>query len=96
MGELVAELKPGDIVTHIYAPPPNAIIDDNGQIFPEVLEARRRGIRFDVANGRIDHLRWDTFDAIMAAGFWPDTISTDGFSNSQKCTWRGGLSQCHV
>ena len=43
MSELVAELKPGDIVTHMYAPPPNAIIDGSGQIFPEVLEARRRG-----------------------------------------------------
>ena len=84
MAELVAELKPGDIVTHMYAPPPNAIVDDAGNIFPEVLEARRRGIFFDVANGRIDHLRWDTFDAIMAAGFWPDTISTDGFSTSRS------------
>jgi dihydroorotase len=84
MAELIAELKPGDIVTHMYAPPPNAIIDDNGKILPEILEARRRGIWFDVANGRIDHLRWDNFDAIMAEGFWPDTISTDGFSNSRS------------
>jgi dihydroorotase len=84
MSELVKLLKPGDIVTHMYAPPPNAIVDSNGQIFPEILDARRRGIWFDVANGRIDHLRWNTFDAIMAAGFWPDTISTDGFYNSRS------------
>lgn len=84
MGVLVALLKPGDIVTHMFAPPPNAIIDDNGRIFPEILEARRRGIWFDVANGRTDHLRWSSFDAIMATGFWPDTISTDGFSTSRN------------
>ena len=84
MDELLALLKPGDIVTHMFAPPPNAIVNDSGQIYPGVLEARRRGIFFDVANGRIDHLRWDTFDAIMAAGFWPDTISTDGFSTSRS------------
>lgn len=83
IAELLVELKPGDIVTHMYAPPPNAIIDDSGEIFPEVLAARRRGIFFDVANGRTDHLRWDTFDAIMATGFRPDTISTDGFSTSR-------------
>ena len=83
MASLLAELKSGDVVTHMYAPPPNAIIDERGHIFPEVLEARRRGIWFDVANGRTDHLRWDTFDAIMATGFWPDTISTDGFSTSR-------------
>ena len=81
---LLKELKPGDVVTHMYAPPPNAIIDESGRIFPEVLEARRRGIWFDVANGRTDHLRWDTFDDIMATGFWPDTISTDGFSTSRS------------
>lgn len=84
MGELVQLLKPGDIVTHMFAPPPNAIVDAQGRIYPEILEARRRGIWFDIANGRIDHLRWDTFDAIMAAGFWPDTTSTDGFVNSRS------------
>ena len=84
MAALVAELKPGDVVTHMYAPPPNAIINNDGRIFPEILEARRRGIWFDVANGRTDHLRWDTFDAIMETGFWPDTISTDGFSTSRS------------
>jgi len=84
MSELIQLLKPGDIVTHMFAPPPNAIVDDSGDIYPEILAARRRGIWFDVANGRIDHLRWNTFDDIMAAGFWPDTISTDGFSTSRS------------
>jgi len=84
MGELIRLLKPGDIVTHMFAPPPNAIVDAEGAIYPEILAARRRGIWFDVANGRIDHLRWDTFDDIMAAGFWPDTVSTDGFSTSRS------------
>ncbi len=84
MGELIRLLKPGDIVTHMFAPPPNAIVDAEGAIYPEMLAARRRGIWFDVANGRIDHLRWDTFDDIMAAGFWPDTVSTDGFSTSRS------------
>ena len=81
---LVEQLKPGDIVTHMLAPPPNAIIDNDGQIFPEVLAARRRGVWFDVANGRTGHLLWDTFDRIMEAGFWPDTISTDGNTTSRN------------
>ncbi len=71
-------LKRGDIVTHMFAPPPNSVIDDDGRVLPEVLAARRRGVWFDVANGRTGHLRWDTFDRIIQAGFWPDTISTDG------------------
>ena len=80
---LVDLLKPGDIVTHMFAPPPNSIVDDSGHVLPEVLAARRRGVWFDVANGRTGHLRWDTFDSIMEAGFWPDTISTDGNTTSR-------------
>ena len=84
LSTILALLKPGDIVTHMYAPPPNAIVDDDGRIRPEVLAARRRGIHFDVANGRVGHLRWDTFDQIMESGFLPDTISTDGNLTSRS------------
>ena len=84
MSTLLEQLKPGDIVTHMLAPPPNAIVDDGGRIHPGVLAARRRGIWFDIANGRTGHLRWDTVDQIMQAGFWPDTISTDGNITSRS------------
>jgi dihydroorotase len=75
--KLLALLKPGDIVTHMFAPPPNSIIDDAGHILPEVMDARRRGVRFDLGNGRTGHLRWDIADQVLKAGFLPDTLSTD-------------------
>jgi dihydroorotase len=75
--KLIALLKPGDIVTHMFAPPPNSIIDDDGHILAEVMEARRRGVRFDLGNGRTGHLRWDIADRVLKAGFLPDTFSTD-------------------
>jgi dihydroorotase len=75
--KLIALLKPGDIVTHMFAPPPNSIIDDDGHILPEVMAARRRGVRFDLGNGRTGHLRWDIADRVLKAGFLPDTFSTD-------------------
>jgi dihydroorotase len=75
--KLMDLLRPGDIVTHMFAPPPNSIIDENGRILPEVLAARRRGVWFDLGNGRTGHLRWDIVDRVMQAGFWPDTFSTD-------------------
>jgi dihydroorotase len=83
VSRLMNLLKPGDIVTHVLAPPPNAIIDDNGRVFPEVLAARRRGVWFDVGNGQTGHMRWDTIDSIMKTGFWPDTFSTDWNINSR-------------
>ncbi len=75
--KLLALLKPGDIVTHMFAPPPNSIVDEAGRILPEVLAARRRGVWFDVGHGRTGHLRWDIVDRVLQAGFWPDTFSTD-------------------
>jgi dihydroorotase len=75
--ELLPLLKPGDIVTHMFAPPPNAIVDEDGRLLPEVLGARRRGIVFDVGNGVRDHIRWDIVEQVMRQGFWPDTFSTD-------------------
>src|ERR1700738_4790380 len=54
--KLLAVLKSGDIVTHMFAPPPNSIIDDTGHILPEVMAARRRGVWFDLGNGGARHL----------------------------------------
>jgi dihydroorotase len=77
LSKLFPLLKQGDIVTHMFAPPPNSIIDDAGHILPEVTAARRRGVWFDLGNGRTGHLRWDMADQILKAGFLPDTFSTD-------------------
>src|SRR5579864_4278565 len=82
LGKLIDLLKPGDVVTHMYAPPPNSIVDDNGKIIPEVTAARRRGVWFDVGNGQTGHMRWDTIDQIVKANFWPDTFSTDWNTNA--------------
>jgi dihydroorotase len=75
--KLLALLKSGDVVTHMFAPPPNSIIDDTGHILPEVMAARRRGVWFDLGNGRTGHLRWDIAESVLRAGFLPDTFSTD-------------------
>ncbi|HYK12821.1 MAG TPA: hypothetical protein VEW70_02430, partial [Burkholderiales bacterium] len=47
MRAILPLLKRGDIVTHLYAPPPNSILDDKGRLFPDVSAARRRGVIFD-------------------------------------------------
>ena len=75
--EILKLLRPGDIVTHLYAPPPHGIQDDAGRILPEVRAARRRGIRFDFGNGRTEHWTWAVAESALAQGFPPDTISTD-------------------
>ena len=81
--DILALLKPGDIVTHVYAPPPNGIFDDasagSGQarLVPAVADARKRGIWFDFGNGRVDHFTWASVEQGVNARVFPDTISTD-------------------
>jgi dihydroorotase len=75
--EILALLRRGDIVTHMYAPAPHGMLDDNGRVLPQVLEARHRGILFDFGNGRTAHWTWDVAERAMQQGFLPDTISSD-------------------
>ena len=77
LADILARLRPGDIVTHVYAPPPNGILDEQGRLFPAVLEARERGILFDIGNGRNGHITWDVAERAIQQGFLPDTISSD-------------------
>ena len=74
---ILALLKKGDIVTHMYAPGANGAFGKDARLLPEVLAARRRGIWFDFGNGTTEHFVWDTMQAGTSQGFWPDTISTD-------------------
>jgi dihydroorotase len=83
MRAIVALLKRGDIVTHMYAPAPNGILDDAGRLFPDVAAARRRGVIFDLGNGGNGHLEWDVVERATRQGFWPDTLSTDWTANSR-------------
>ena len=47
------------------------------RVFPEVLEARQRGILFDIGNGRNGHITWEVAERAIQQGFLPDTISSD-------------------
>jgi len=80
---ILALLKRGDIVTHIYAPGANGILDDKGVLLPEVMAAHRRGIIFDFGNGVADHFEWDSTEKAVKQGLWPDTFSTDWNTRSK-------------
>jgi dihydroorotase len=85
MRAILALLKRGDIVTHVYAPGMNGILDDKGVLLPEVMAARRRGVLFDFGNGVADHFNWDSVEKATRQGLWPDTFSTD-WSVTSKTT----------
>ncbi len=69
------KLRPGDIYTHMYlgAVP---MLDDAGKVRPYLLEARKRGVIFDVGHGGGSFLFRQAVPAVKQ-GFVPDSISTD-------------------
>jgi dihydroorotase len=74
--EILALLRPGDIVTHLYAPT-NGILDARGCVLPEVRQARRRGVLFDLGHGLNEHWNWEVAQRGIEQGFAPDTLSSD-------------------
>ena len=81
--EVLTRLRRGDILTHCFRPFPNAPVQQNGQIREEVLEARRREVIFDVGHGS-GSFGFRTTEAMLAAGFPPDVISSDVHALSIK------------
>src|SRR5581483_228658 len=76
LADILSLLDRGDIVTHVYAPV-NGIFDGSGGVLPQVLAARRRGVRFDFGNGRLEHFTWESLEQGIRRRFLPDTISSD-------------------
>ena len=83
MRAILALLKRGDIVTHMFAPPPSAIIDDKGACFRRCWRRAAAASGSTSPTGAIDHIRWDVADRVIQQGFWPDTISTDWNTQSR-------------
>jgi dihydroorotase len=75
--EILAEMAPGDIITHCYHGRANGIMGQEKQfVLKEVVEAQRYGIIFDCAHGR-NHFSFPMIEKALDQGFLPDTISTD-------------------
>ncbi len=74
------KLRPGDIYTHTYYVPV-PMLDEKGLLLPYLLDARQRGVLFDVGHGGA---AFEFRHAVPAVeqGFLPDSISTDVHSGS--------------
>lgn len=71
------DLRPGDIFTHTYHwHEGNIVCTQSGRLLPDVWDAKKRGVLFDVAHGA-GSFGWDIAETAAVEGFWPDMISTD-------------------
>ncbi len=81
MSGLLDLLRPGDVLTHCYSGSPNLAgqfpnIVQEGKLVPAALEAKKRGVIFDVGHGG-GSFDYTVAEAAMAQGAGPDTISSD-------------------
>lgn len=74
--EVMSRLRAGDILTHCFRPFPNAPHAPRGGVREEILEARQRGVIFDIGHGA-GSFAFDTTRAMLEAKFMPDVISSD-------------------
>jgi dihydroorotase len=72
---ILAKARPGDIHTHVFAQQFPIILAD-GKLNPILLEARKRGVIFDVGHGAGSFWFRNAVPAVKQ-GFMPDSISTD-------------------
>src|ERR687887_1443857 len=74
--EVIARLRPGDILTHAFRPFPNSPATAQGTVKQAVLAARQRGVLFNIGHGK-GSFAFKSARAMLANGFLPDTISSD-------------------
>src|SRR3712207_3395363 len=81
MSAILDLLRPGDILTHAYSGAPNLsgqftnIVQD-GKLLPAALEAKKRGVVFDVGHGG-GSFDFTVAEVAIPQGCPPDVISSD-------------------
>ena len=69
-------LRPGDIVTHCYQGKGDHILGGDDRVIPEVYDARKRGVFFDLGHGA-GSFHYGIAKRAVELGFLSDVISTD-------------------
>ena len=74
--ELLPLLERGDIITHLFSGNAGRILDNDGNVIPEIMDAQNRGVFLDTAHGR-QNFSFDVAKAALDQGVEPRSISTD-------------------
>ena len=76
--EILARMRPGDIYTHSFctASDRTCLLDEQGKVRPYVLEAQKKGIRFDVGHGG-GMFHFNVAIPALKQGLLPDSFGSD-------------------
>jgi dihydroorotase len=74
--DVLVRMRKGDILTHCFRPFPNSPTTAEGGVRSAVIEARKRGVIFDIGHG-MGSFAFKTARIMLANAFAPDSISSD-------------------
>jgi dihydroorotase len=81
--KLLSVLKRGDILTHAFREAPNSLLDNDGQLLPELASARKRGVLLDIGHGS-GSFSFNAARILLDRDVQPDIISSDLHALSVK------------
>jgi dihydroorotase len=76
VSEVLALMRPGDILTHCFTGNSMRIIDEQGRLLDDAKRAWDAGIIMDIGHGA-GSFSFETAEALINAGYKPDVISSD-------------------
>jgi dihydroorotase len=74
--EVLALLRPGDILTHCFTGQSMRIVDQHGALLEAARRAWDTGVIMDIGHGA-GSFSFETAEALIGAGYRPDVISSD-------------------
>jgi dihydroorotase len=74
--DVLALMRPGDILTHCFTGNSMRIVDDAGALVEAARRAWESGVVMDIGHGA-GSFSFETAEALMQAGYRPDVISSD-------------------
>lgn len=83
LSQVLGHLAAGDVVTHALHGKGDGLLDPEGLPIAEALDARERGVAFDVGHGSAS-FAFDVARRAFDAGFRTDTVSTDLHAESTE------------
>ena len=82
LAEQLALMRSGDVMTYVFNRDEDDLMD-GAQVHTAVLEARDRGVLFDLGHG-MNSFGFPRAEQLVAQGFFPDTVSTDRYNRHEK------------
>lgn len=76
LAEVLPFLRPGDILTHCFTGQSMRIIDERGKLLDAARAVWESGVVMDIGHGA-GSFSFETAEALIAAGYKPDVISSD-------------------